>query len=87
MTAVRSRVPLVAVALVLGCGFGRAAAAARPVALIDSDIAADTTLDAATVWIVTAEVHVLAGVTLTVADKTTILVCNGPTTIWSIDED
>lgn len=78
MPAVRSRVPLVAVALVLGCGVGRADAAARPVALIDSDIAADTTLDAATVWVVTAEVHVLAGVTLTVADRTTILVCNGP---------
>lgn len=51
--------------------------AARPVEVIARDIARSRTLGKATTWVIAGEVHVKAGVTLTVADGATILVSNG----------
>lgn len=51
--------------------------AARPVAILSRDIVRSRTLGKGKTWVVAAEVHVKAGVTLTVADGATILVANG----------
>ena len=55
----------------------RPRAAARPVAILSRDIVRSRTLGKGKTWVVAAEVHVKAGVTLTVADGATILVANG----------
>ncbi|MBM4253850.1 MAG: hypothetical protein FJ146_17925 [Deltaproteobacteria bacterium] len=45
--------------------------------VVDHDIEVSTEWDASAIYIITAEVHVLAGVTLTVADGTEIRIVNG----------
>ena len=55
----------------------RRRSAVRPVVILSRDITRSRTLGRGRTWIVAAEVHVKAGVTLTVSDGATILVANG----------
>lgn len=49
----------------------------KPVKTIQSDIKKSTKLKANTLYVIDAEVHVCSGVTLTIEDRTTILITNG----------
>lgn len=55
----------------------RRRSAVRPVVILSRDITRSRTLGRGKTWVVAAEVHVKAGVTLTVSDGATILVANG----------
>ncbi len=54
--------------------------APAPVVTISADVARNTTFRQGTTYVIKGEVHVLAGVTLTIEDGVTVLITNGRTT-------